>query len=305
MKTFNVMRSIFPPTLLLALIALTGAACSTTTETTTNTARTSANAPAASPTMTANSNANNMQGMGGMDHSMMQSSPNAASAPYDLQFLDTMSGHHQAAIEMARPAERQAQHAELKELARDIIREQEREISQMKGWREQWYAGKPEATNMEMPGMMDSMKGMDMKRLNAATGNAFDLMFIDMMTPHHQGAVSMAKEALTKAEHPEIKRLAQGIIAAQEKEIAQMSKWKAAWGGANATGAAKTGVGETGALTSHKTGERHDASTGHKSGDFHPPTKKWFNDSTDVGGTQRALTSALPYAGEVRSQTTS
>jgi len=82
---------------------------------------------------------------------------------------------------------------------------------------------------MEMPGMLDSMKGMDMTKMNAATGNEFDLMFIDMMTPHHVGAVVMAKEALTKAEHAEIKRLAQAIIAAQEKEIAQMGKWKGSW----------------------------------------------------------------------------
>lgn len=232
MKTSYVTRpTFFAPLLLLALVALAGAACSTAPETATNTARTNANTPDASPTMTANSNANNMQGMSGMDHSMMQGSPNAASQPYDLQFLDTMSGHHQAAIEMARPAETKAQHAEVKELARNIIRDQEREISQMKGWREQWFKDKPQAMNMAMPGMMDSMKGMDMTRLNAATGNAFDLMFIDMMTPHHQGAVAMAREALTRAEHPEIKKLAQQIIDAQEKEIAQMNKWKAAWGG--------------------------------------------------------------------------
>ncbi len=233
MKISLVMRStFFAPLLLLTLIALTGAACSTAPETTTNTARTNAPSPAASPTMTANSNANNMQGMSGMDHSMMKSSPNAASAPYDLQFIDTMSGHHQAAIDMARPAETKAQHAELKEMARDIISDQEREISQMKGWREQWFKDKPQAVNMEMPGMMDSMKGMDMNRLNAASSNAFDLMFLDMMTPHHQGAITMAREALTRAEHPEIKRLAQQIIDAQEREIAQMNKWKAAWGGA-------------------------------------------------------------------------
>lgn len=232
MKTSYVTRpTFFAPLLLLTLVALTGAACSTAPETATNTARTNANAPAASPTMAANSNANDMQGMSGMDHSMMQSSPNATSAPYDLQFIDTMSGHHQAAIEMARPAETKAQHAELKELARNIIRDQEREISQMKGWREQWFKDQPQAMNMAMPGMMDSMKGMDMTRLNAVTGNAFDLMFIDMMTPHHQGAVAMAREALTRAEHPEVKKLAQQIIDAQENEIAQMNKWKAAWGG--------------------------------------------------------------------------
>ncbi len=234
MRTLYVIRSTFFAPLLLALVALTGGACSTANETGTNSniARTSANAPAASPTMTANSNANNMSGMGGMDHSTMQSSPNAASQPYDLQFIDTMSAHHQSAIDMARPAEAKAQHAELKELARNIVRDQEREIAQMRGWREQWYAGKPQAMNMEMPGMMDAMKGMDMKGLNTATGNAFDLMFIDMMTAHHQGAVTMAREALTRAEHPEIKRLAQAIIDAQEKEIAQMKKWKAAWSGA-------------------------------------------------------------------------
>ncbi|GAC1396361.1 MAG: DUF305 domain-containing protein [Pyrinomonadaceae bacterium] len=167
--------------------------------------------------------------MSGMSGSMMQSSPNAAKQAYDLQFLDTMSAHHQGAVDMARPAETKAQHAELKEFAKNIIADQEKEIAQMKSWREQWYAGKPQAMNMEMSGMMDSMKGMDMSKLNAATGNGFDLMFLDMMTPHHRGAVVMSKEALTKAEHPEIKRLAQQIIDAQEAEIKKMQTWKAQW----------------------------------------------------------------------------
>ncbi len=162
----------------------------------------------------------------------MQSSPNAASQPYDLQFIDTMTVHHQSAIDMARPATTKAQHDVLKHMARDIVRDQEREIAQMRGWREQWYAGKPQAMNMEMPGMMDAMRGMDMKGMNAATGNAFDLMFIDMMTSHHQGAVTMAREALRRAEHPEIKRLAQAVINAQEREIEMMNTWKAEWGGA-------------------------------------------------------------------------
>ena len=160
----------------------------------------------------------------------MQSSPNAASQAYDLQFLDTMIAHHQGAIDMARPATTKAQHAELKRFAQKIVSDQEREIAEMKRYREEWYAGKPQAMNMEMPGMMDSMKGMDMNRMNAATGNEFDLMFIEMMTPHHAGATEMAREALKRAEHPEIKKLAQQIITAQEKEIAQMNGWKATWG---------------------------------------------------------------------------
>lgn len=49
------------------------------------------------------------------------------------------------------------------------------------------------------------------------------------MTKHHQGAIKMAQEAQKRAQHPEIKKLAQGIISEQKKEIAQMAKWKKAW----------------------------------------------------------------------------
>ena len=102
----------------------------------------------------------------------------------------------------------------------------------MKDWREKWYAGKPRAQNMEMPGMSDSMKmmmGDEMKKMEAMTGKDFDIHFLDMMTPHHAGAVTMAKEALTKAEHPEIKTMSNNIIKAQEAEIKQMADWKAKW----------------------------------------------------------------------------
>jgi uncharacterized protein (DUF305 family) len=158
-----------------------------------------------------------------------QATTNAASAPYDLQFIDTMSVHHQSAVDMAKMAEMKTQNAELKAFARKIVEDQNREIAQMKQWRDSWYPGKPLAINMEMPGMNDSMKGMDMRKMETASGKEFDLMFIDMMTPHHEGAVTMAREALTKAEHTEIKQLSEGIIKAQESEIKKMQTWKSEW----------------------------------------------------------------------------
>ncbi|MEO8277859.1 MAG: DUF305 domain-containing protein, partial [Thermoanaerobaculia bacterium] len=42
--------------------------------------------------------------------------------------------------------------------------------------------------------------------------------------PHHEAAIQMAKEALDKAQHPEIKALAQAIINAQQREIDVMAK---------------------------------------------------------------------------------
>ena len=171
-------------------------------------------------------NDNSMNHNGMMNHSDMKSSPNAASAPYDLQFLDTMIAHHEGAVEMAKAAEVKTQNAELKAFVAKIAADQTREIAEMEKWREQWYGGKPSALNMEMAGMMDSMKGMDMNKMNALSGSDFDLEFINQMTPHHQGATVMAREALSKAEHSEIKTLANQIIKTQEAEIKQMQTWK-------------------------------------------------------------------------------
>lgn len=58
-----------------------------------------------------------------------------------------------------------------------------------------------------------------------------DQHFIVMMIPHHQGAVDMAELALTRAQHPEIKQLAETIIQDQNREIEQMQTWYQAWYG--------------------------------------------------------------------------
>ena len=152
----------------------------------------------------------------------------ASSAPYDLQFLDTMAKHHQMAVDMIKMSEGTFVHAELKQAGQKMLAEQQKEIDQMKQWREQWYPGAPPAENMQMPGMAASMN-MDMSHMQSMSGNAHDTMFIDMMIPHHQGAIDMSRDALTKAEHQELKDMAQKIIADQQKEIDQMKQWKEKW----------------------------------------------------------------------------
>ncbi len=176
--------------------------------------------------------------MSDMKHDMsnmgpMVSAPGAASQPYDLQFIDSMIHHHEGAVTMSKMALEKTENAELKTFLQKIIDDQDKEIARMKEWRNSWYPGKPSALNMEMPGMKMGSEKMNMSthehEMQAMAGKDFDLHFIDMMIPHHEGAIAMAKDALQKAEHAEIKTLSSEVIREQEAEIKQMRDWKAKW----------------------------------------------------------------------------
>ena len=83
------------------------------------------------------------------------------------------------------------------------------------------------------PGASDAASTKDFKAAHAKmmegmavayTGNS-DVDFVQGMIPHHQGAIDIAKVELKYGKDPEIRKLAETIIAAQEKEISQMQAW--------------------------------------------------------------------------------
>ena len=88
-------------------------------------------------------------------------------------------------------------------------------------------AGSPTTAAPAGPPAAQGWGGMPMGQRSA------DAHFIVMMIPHHQGAIAMSELALTRARRPEIKALAQRIIASQSREITQMRQWYRQWYGSD------------------------------------------------------------------------
>ena len=153
----------------------------------------------------------------------------------DRHFIEKMIPHHQDAIDMANMALNRAKNPEVKQLAQSIIKEQTRENEQMRAWYQQWYGTEvpKTGTNMGMHAQMGRGMGMMMRHhdrmgedMMATLENAsdFDQEFLRQMTHHHRMALMMAGMVVNRAEHPEIRNLAQSIIESQTAEINEMQQ---------------------------------------------------------------------------------
>lgn len=181
-----------------------------------------------------------MQGMMGSGLMMLEG------APFEQAFLSMMVPHHRAAVTMARDVLGKTQDAQIRGWANAIIRDQEREINQMKALLVALGGtnlAAQRAMTQGMGGMMPDqgaggmMQGMTQAPApggmmqNPATGNATqapqapvspERAFLQGMIPHHVQAIEMATLALQKARNPAIVKLASDIIRTQAQEVYEM-----------------------------------------------------------------------------------
>lgn len=88
---------------------------------------------------------------------------------------------------------------------------------------------------------MNRINGM-MNQYPMENSIQIDAYFIEQMIPHHEDAIIMAELALTKAEHDEIKQLAQSITNSQSREIDQMKTWYSGWFGRKLSSSSSVGM---------------------------------------------------------------
>ncbi len=144
----------------------------------------------------------------------------------DERFIDTMAAHHAMAIEMAKVAQRNAEHQEVRRLAEEMISEQQGQIEELSSIKEREFGSSEVADTMNPPD--SSMCAMLMPD-QLAEQRPLDKAFISSNAPHHAAGVEMAGLALMQSANPEIQRLARQIVNAQSQELGQMIGWRRQW----------------------------------------------------------------------------
>ncbi|MEU4462207.1 DUF305 domain-containing protein [Streptomyces sp. NPDC024017] len=160
--------------------------------------------------------------------------PSAESA--DAGFARDMAVHHQQAVEMSYIVRDRTKDEAVRRLAYDIAQTQANQRGMMLGWLDLWglpkVSSEPPMTWMDMGGMASGkdgalMPGMatnsEMKKLGELSGKQAEVFYLQLMTDHHKGGVHMAEGCADKCAVGVEKRLAQGMVDAQQSEISLMA----------------------------------------------------------------------------------
>ncbi|MFD8125005.1 DUF305 domain-containing protein, partial [Streptomyces albidoflavus] len=162
--------------------------------------------------------------------------PVPASDSADAGFARDMAVHHQQAVEMSFLVRDSTDGEEIRTLAYDIANTQANQRGMMLGWLDLWGLPKvteePPMTWMGMrhePGRDGAlMPGMatraELDRLRKTKGEAAEILYLRLMTAHHKGGIHMAEGCVSACAVPAEKRLAQGMVNAQQSEIDLMAE---------------------------------------------------------------------------------
>jgi uncharacterized protein (DUF305 family) len=149
----------------------------------------------------------------------------------DAGFTRDMMVHHAQAVQMAETVRGSTEREEIRTLAADIALSQQGQIGQMQGWLAVWglsptssepamtWMGHP--TEGRMPGMASPE---DLDNLQKAPPDEADVLFLQLMIPHHQAALQMTEAILNRTDRPEVETLAKAISASQQSEIQNMEQ---------------------------------------------------------------------------------
>ncbi|GGM86715.1 DUF305 domain-containing protein [Streptomyces fuscichromogenes] len=155
----------------------------------------------------------------------------------DAGFARDMAVHHQQAVEMSYIVRDRTKNTEVRRLAYDIAQTQANQRGMLLGWLDLWdlpkVSAKPPMSWMGMGDMPERgdgslMPGMatdaELKKLGTLNGRQAEIFYLQLMTDHHKGGIHMAEGCVAKCTVGVEKSLAQGMVDAQQSELATMKQ---------------------------------------------------------------------------------
>jgi uncharacterized protein (DUF305 family) len=148
----------------------------------------------------------------------------------DVRFMQDMIPHHHQALEMAELVDDRTNRSEIVDVAGRINKSQQDEIEFMQQWLGERGEDVPDPEDHAAMRMEHAMAGMatpeQMAALAASKGTDFDRMFLELMIPHHEGAVTMVQQLQRQpgaAYDPLLFEFTNDVSNGQTAEIERMS----------------------------------------------------------------------------------
>jgi uncharacterized protein (DUF305 family) len=152
-----------------------------------------------------------------------------ASDQADILFMQHMVPHLLQTTSMVDLARDRITRPELARLADSIDRQGQAHLQQLQGWLNE--RGLAPYDPQQDP---NSRKASDLERLARIRGARFDLEFLTVMTARHRAGSKLAATEVREGSVPEVRELAQQLLAEHQDQIGKMQAWRRAWAKADA-----------------------------------------------------------------------
>jgi uncharacterized protein (DUF305 family) len=169
-------------------------------------------------------------GLIGVTSASAGAAPAAAYNDADVMFTGMMIPHHYQALVLSELVPDRSSDTRVESIASRIHLEQGLEIGTMRGW--QGSNGLPKTdpvtsyeemlADPEMVEMMGMASPEELAELETLSGNDFDVLFLNLMITHHEGAVRMLRDVLLNGQNLDLQQQAQDMMSTQRAQIAIM-----------------------------------------------------------------------------------
>lgn len=152
------------------------------------------------------------------ENSLEMKSLGQADRYVDLRYIDNMIAHHYSAIHLAKQVQASSHHKEIRNLASEIIANDQAGIEKLYSWKKDWYQNERQISLFEKVNV-------------GSVDDTQDLRFLNALITHHEAAIMLSQEIQTKSARNDILDLSSSVIVSLSDGLDTLKQWRKEWYG--------------------------------------------------------------------------